>query len=111
MKYESFSNKRIKINGFDLKTYDSLCEYLLNNQKYSINSSGEVIKNIKVFLSKAEEAGLTINQDYKSNYFTTLKEESVSFALNEEEIESILNYDFSNNKRLESARDLFIIGL
>ncbi|PQJ23360.1 tyrosine-type recombinase/integrase [Tenacibaculum sp. SG-28] len=111
LKYESFCNKRIKINEFDLKTYDSLCEYLLNDQKYSINSSGEVIKNIKVFLSKAEESGLTINQDYKSNYFTTLKEESVSFALNEEEIESILNYDFSNNKRLENARDLFIIGL
>jgi integrase family protein len=43
--------------------------------------------------------------------FTTTKMNSLSVALSEEEIEKLFSFDFSQNKQLENARDLMILGL
>ncbi|WP_435263051.1 tyrosine-type recombinase/integrase [Tenacibaculum sp. nBUS_03] len=109
--FEKEVKKRIRINGFTLKVYDELVEYFRDKRGYSINTIGMYIKNIRVFLKILEEKSYTVHADYKKASFANLKEESVSIALNEDEIEQIFNYDFSDNKRLENCRDLMIIGL
>ena len=43
--------------------------------------------------------------------FTKTKEESISVALSETEIEKLVVFDFSNDKKLENARDLMILGI
>lgn len=109
--YQKDVKKRIRVSGFTLNVYDELVEYLRDQRGYSVNSIGMYIKNIRVFLKVLEEKGYAVHADYKKTSFANLKEESVSIALTEKEIEQIFNYDFSDNKRLENCRDLMIIGL
>lgn len=107
--YEKYLRRRIYISDFDLKEYDKFVSYLSDVQQYSRNTTGDLVKNIKVFLKKAEEEGYLVNPDYAK--FTVYKEVSESVALSEEEIQLLFDYDFSDNKRLENARDIAIIGL
>lgn len=109
IQYENHLKKRLLIDGFDLKQYDKLISYLTDNQGYARNTAGDLIKNLKVFLKKAEEEGYNVHSDYSR--FTVYKEVSESIALCEEEIQRLLDYDFSDNKRLENVRDIAIIGL
>ncbi|MCH2197005.1 phage integrase SAM-like domain-containing protein [Kordia sp.] len=82
--YEEFSKKRIRIDKFTLSVYDSLIDYLKNNRGYAVNTVGDLIKNTKVFLNKAEEFGYEVHPDFKKSNFTVLKEESIYIALNEQ---------------------------
>lgn len=60
---------------------------------------------------RAIETGRRIPRDYKCIYVAEKKREVKHPYLNEEEIMKIFNYDFSQNNRLDNARDNFIIGL
>ncbi len=111
IEFEKFRGSKIRLDSFSIEVYDELVEYLKVNQKYAINTIGDWIKNIKVFLKKAEEFNNIVNSAYKESSFAVLSEESLSIVLNELEIENLVNYDFSKNKRLENCRDLSIIGL
>ncbi len=108
--FEKYRKSKLRFTDFSMKVYDEFVNYCVEVKKYSINYTGNLIKEIKVFLKKAEEFNYIVNQDYKNSNFTVLKEKSVAVALNEDEIQTILDYDFSNNKRLENCRDLAIIG-
>lgn len=109
--FEKYRNKRIRIDSFTIKVYDELVDYLSNTQSYSVNSVGEIIKNVKTLLRKAKELGYEIHEDISNPAFVVLRAEGSAITLNEEEIESIFNHDFSYNNRLQNCRDLAIIGL
>jgi integrase len=113
-RFKEFEIKRglkIRLDNFTLNIYDEFVDYLLNDKKYAVNSAGDIIKNIKVFLKKADEFSYDVHSDYKDSNFTVLKEDSISVALNESEIESIFKHDFTDNLRLQNTRDLAVIGL
>lgn len=107
--FENYANKRIKINEYDAQLNDEFVTFCINIQKYSANSVGAFISVLKIFLKKAKERGYTIADDLSS--FTKTKEESISIALSEGEIERLVAFDFSNDRKLENARDLMILGL
>lgn len=107
--FENYANKRIKINEYDAQLNDEFVTFCINIQKYSANSVGAFVSVLKIFLKKAKERGYTIANDLDN--FTKTKEESISVALSEEEIEKLVAFDFSKDKRLENARDLMILGL
>jgi len=110
--FEAYRKKRIKLNSLDISVYDELLSYLLDKKCYSVNYSGDIIKNLKKFLKVADvEFKLNVHHDYKTSDFSVIKEESVSIALNENEIDSMFEYDFSYDKDLENCRDLAIIGM
>jgi integrase len=109
--FENKINTRIRIDGFSLKLYDGLIEYLKTDKLYAINTIGEIIRNTKTLLGLAKKGGYKVHPDFLDSDFAALKEESVSIALSEEEIENIFTYDFSYNDKLENCRDLAIIGL
>lgn len=109
--FEAFRKSRIKTDGFTLGVYDEFINYLTQTKDYSVNYAGDLIKNTKKFLKVAEqEFNYEVHPDYKGDNFTVIKEESVSIALSEQEITSLLEYDFSQDQRLENCRDLAIIG-
>ncbi|MFK8269872.1 tyrosine-type recombinase/integrase [Capnocytophaga stomatis] len=104
--YEAKHGK-LKISSFTTDDYEKFVNYLYS-KRYATNTVGDLVKNVKVLLKKAEEMKYSVLPDYKE--FSVLKEESVSIALSEDEIQRIFDYDFSNNPRLENCRDLAIIG-
>lgn len=107
--FENYTKKQIKFSEYNAQLNDDFVEFCRNEKKYSANSIGELVSSIKALLRKAKEKGYTIADDLES--FTKTKEESISVALSETEIEKLVMFDFSNDKKLENARDLMILGL
>jgi integrase len=77
-------------------------------KRFSFNTIGTHIKNIKVFHNDALEKGYTTKVLPKK--FRVFAETADTIYLNETELESIYKLDLTDNKRLEHQRDLFIIG-
>ncbi len=107
--FENYSKKRIRIDEYNAQLNDVFVSFCANEKKFSSNTIGELVSGVKVLLRKAKEKGYTIANDLGD--FTKTKEESVSVVLSEDEIERLVAFDFSNDKRLENARDLMILGL
>lgn len=107
--FENYSNKRIRIDEYNSQLNDAFVSFCANEKKFSSNTIGELVSGVKVLLRKAKEKGYTIANDLGD--FTKTKEESISVVLSEDEIERLVAFDFSNDKRLENARDLMILGL
>jgi integrase len=124
-------NPTLTFEEINKQFYEKFVKYL-NDQKYSLNTVGLIIKNIKRILNAATDAGLNNNLAYKS--FKLLGEDVVSIYLSESEISriwalkitpelviSVLEvkdekgvHKFPDIKKkiraLERARKLFIIG-
>src|SRR5690606_12339935 len=52
-----------------------------------------------------------INPKYKHREFNAPKNKTIDIYLNDDEINTIYNFDFSDSEKLDNTRDLFIIGL
>jgi integrase len=109
--YEKKIKTRIRIDGFSIKLYDGLIEYLKTDKLYAINTIGEIIRNTKALLGLAKKEGYEVHPAYLDSDFAALKEDSISIALSEDEIEKIFKHDFAYNDKLQNCRDLAIIGL
>jgi site-specific recombinase XerD len=102
--------KPVTFNTIDLEFYKDYTEYLIKKIKLSSNTIGKHIEVIKYILNEATEMGLNTNLAFKSKKFKSIKEKVDSIYLTTNEIQAIASLDLSENKRLESVRDLFIIG-
>ena len=61
-------------------------------------------------MNEATERGINTNLAFRSRYFAKPSEESENIYLTESEIKEIGAIDLSSNRKLESVRDLFLIG-
>lgn len=95
----------------------------LEKKKYSLNTVGSVIKNLKRIMNAATDAGLNKNTAYLS--FKRQQEDADNIYLSEEEIERVYDLQLTPEliteklsvrdvkkkiRALEQARKLFIIG-
>jgi integrase len=120
--FQERRKKRIDFNTIDLDFYNDYTEFLMKGQKknlktgklvplnLSTNTIGKHIQIIKLIMNEATERGINTNLAYKSKRFVTVREKSDSIYLDNEEIKAIEDLDLSQSKRLESVRDLFLIG-
>ncbi|MEO1517680.1 MAG: phage integrase SAM-like domain-containing protein [Bacteroidota bacterium] len=102
-------NREVDFEQIDLVFYNDFVRWM-QGRKYSRNYIGKQIKTLKTFLNAATERGINKNMAYKSRYFRTMKEESESVYLTEEELERLNGLDLTGDHRLEKIRDLFLVG-
>ena len=76
----------------------------------SANTVGMNFQRIKAVMNEAVEKGLTKNEAFKGKYFIKQSEDADTIYLTEQELKAIRDFDFSENPRLDNARDLFLIG-
>jgi integrase len=107
--YETEKKRNLKFSDITIEFYNKYVKYL-NDKKRAVNTIGGHIKNIKVFMSIANDRGLTENKEYQKKDFKKIEEETQTIYLTETELLKIYNKDFSKNKKLETVRDIFIIG-
>lgn len=107
--FERGLNGRIEVRDFNAAMNERFVMWCKDVMRYSVNSVGEFVMLVKVLLKKAKERGIGIADDLGD--FIVMKESSVSVALNEGEIDRLVAWDFSGDRRLENARDLMILGL
>ena len=105
--------KIIDFNTVDLEFYKEFGLFMVNEKDYQTSTIGKHIRTLKTFLNDATENGVNQNLDFQKKAFKVVSknsDESVHIALNEDELLEMYGLDLSDNKRLESVRDLFIIG-
>jgi len=76
----------------------------------STNTIAKDITLIKVFMGEAVDLGLTNNLQFRHKKFTVAGQETDAVALDEKEIMKLYRHDYSNNKKIEQVRDLFVVG-
>jgi integrase len=102
---------KIKIKEVSNKTIENFINYLLLKD-YSPATVKRHATRFRFFLNRAENMNLEVNKNYKEpTKIGKEREEVKEIYLNEKEIESIYNLDYSNNILLDNIRDNFIIGL
>lgn len=107
--FEKHLKKRIRIIDFDASINEKFVMWSKDVMGYSPNTIGQWSTVVKTLLRKSKERGCKISDDLKD--FAVMKEKSISVALSEKEIDRLVAFDFSNDKKLENARDLMILGL
>jgi len=95
-------------NDIDLDFYEEFLSFL-QNKNLAANTIGKKIQTLKIFLNAATDRGLNHNLKFK-NKFYAISEESDTVYLTVAELKKLWEYDLSNNQRLETVRDLFLIG-
>lgn len=102
--------KRTKFDQLDIEFYKKFVTFLTTKKNYAKNSIGTAIKNTKIFIKESYNDGLHSNLIFRHPDFKKTSEEVTNIYLNEEELQTLFNFDFSNNARLDRTRDLFLIG-
>lgn len=105
--YESKLNTKIYPDDINMNFYQSFLSLMFENGK-SKNYTGGRIKQIKAILRVLNKEGMTHNRIFDDDKFKTLREDSDSIYLNDNEVDTIWQLDLSGN--LDLARDLFLIG-
>jgi len=121
-KYAQKIKRALDFKDIDLKFHQDYTAFLQNQKiKQKINGEivevpmakntiGKKIQTLKTFLNAASEQGIEVNAAYKSLKFVSVKEETDGIYLNEKELEAMEQLDLSKDKKLEKARDLFLVG-
>lgn len=74
------------------------------------NTIAKQIDHIKTFMNEAIELEYTDNVRHKKKSFSVETVESESVCLTEKESMKLYKHDFSDNKKLDQVRDLFLFG-
>ena len=105
---------KFKIKNIDFKdvTIDFYDKYVtfFNSKNYSPNTIGRHIKVLKTIMRAAGEDRLHENKDIERKKFKVITEEVHPVYLTANEIETLYKLDLSNDKTLDVARDIFLIG-
>lgn len=102
---------KIKIKDVSSKTIDDFIAFMLSDD-YSIASVKRHATRFKFFLHRAENANLEVDKSFKEPIKIMQETQDVKeIYLNEKEIETIFNLDYSEDPVLDNIRDCFVIGL
>lgn len=109
--YEAHFDTKLRFQDIGLDFYRNFVVYCQSVEKLNNNSAGGYITNIKKWCKEIDIEGLPINPQYRHSEFSTISNKTKDVYLNEDEINKIYNFDFSDSERLDNVRDNFIIGL
>lgn len=106
-KFASLYHRKITFDSIDYDFQSAFLKHLWETVKLNNNSTGKIIKNLKVFLRWATKMGYNTNKEFLDFKCSSIDSDQV--ALNTEELDSIRDLDLSDFPYLSNARDLFLI--
>jgi len=113
-RYEESRKTRLKNKDLTIDFSQDFILFLINDDGdrvgYGQNYASRTLTRIKFFCARAEENNIDINKHYRSNQFSTSKEQTFDPYLNPFELKKIFEQDLSDNDKLDNARDWLIIG-
>jgi len=110
MKQEKEYKNGIDFDDITLDFYYKFVTFLKSKKHLGINAVSKDVSILKVFMNEAVDLGYTTNMAFKHRKFAAPRAETDAVYLTEDELMMLYKYDFSENKRLEAVRDLFIFG-
>ena len=107
--FQNYEKIKITLGNLNEKVYNKFLKYCVEVKDHSANTIHRDVGLLKTFLYWALNKKYTYNNDF-INFKKPPKFQTDEIALNMEQVTKIYQHDFSQNKRLERVRDLFIIG-
>jgi len=107
--YQTEQRRKLNFDQITIDFYDKYVSFF-NQKNYSPNTIGRHIKALKVIMRAAADDGLHENKEIERKKFKVITTEVHPVYLTQSEIESLYNLDLSDNKTLDIARDIFLIG-
>jgi integrase len=105
------TGRKIDFLDVDMTFYYEYTAYL-KAKKYSINSIGKCIKELKTILRAAESEGYDVNPKYKDKKFKGTRVDVDSIYLTRDDLDKIMKVDLSRlSNGYEHARDIFMVGV
>jgi integrase len=103
--------KRLDFPDINKLFYDQFKAYVYSaSENKEVSTFASYIKDIKIVMNEAKEAGLQVSDGHKASSFVMPSYESDTKALSLEEIDQVHQLDLSGNPRKDKIRDLFLIG-
>lgn len=109
--YQDYSGKKLRLSDLNPKTADEVMTYFDIEMDYANSVVSKLIATYNFFCRQAILHDRNVPQNYHCLYKPVPKKQIPEPYLSEDEILKIFDYDFSDNDRLDNARDNFIIGL
>jgi hypothetical protein len=107
-KYAKVNKVKVDFNSFTKSFLDNFRVFLEIRENLALNTISKHFKNLRMFVIEAKNQGLISNPPLK--YFKISTEETTAIYLNESELQKMLKLDLSYNKKMELARDKFLMG-
>ncbi|WP_300726763.1 site-specific integrase [uncultured Rikenella sp.] len=112
VQFREFQQNRRKQYDFDditLGFYEDFVAFF-NAKQYSPNTTGRMIKHLKIIMRAAREEGLHANAEIERRQFRVMTERVDNIYLSENELRTLFNLDLSDHKNLDVVRDVFLVG-
>lgn len=116
--YQEATNHKVTFESIDYAFFNSLQTFLINrtktdkagNKSPMLNNTtiAKALSTLKTFLGYAKKEGVKVNDSYRD--FTIKRERLEVIALEQDELQKLIEYDLSNNKRLDKVRDIFVFS-
>ena len=102
--------KSLEYEDFTLQWYYDFMQFYIEERGASNNTFGKQIKTLKSFLNDSVRKGYNKHLHFKDKEFKVYKEDVHHIYLNEFELKTMLDLDFSDNRKRQTVRDLFIVA-
>ena len=110
LEFEQYTNKTIYLKNINKKFELGLDSWLKKVKKYSVNTSGTVVKNLKVICSYSKENELEVHPYYQFiKVYKQDKKDKIIQTLSFDELETIENWQTAN-ERLNNVKKWLLIG-
>ena len=110
-KFQKETKRTYDFNDINMDFYYAYTAYL-KKKKYSINTCGKFIKEIKAVMSAAESEGHHSNHLWRDKKFKGTRVEVDSIYLTKEDLDKMMAVDVAKlGPGHEQARDIFMVGV
>ena len=108
--YETIIGEKLQMRSLSKKDILSFIDWL-ETENYQISTIERDIGRLRFFLNRAIELNHEVNQAYKERIYFEKEVEVDNIYLNPQEIQKIIEKDFSDNEELDIAKQNFLLGL
>jgi len=109
-RYEKSSKTKMKLSEISQEDLYAFISFL-EEEKYNSSTIKRNITRLKFFCNRAIEMNINVNKAFNQRIFVDNEKDTEDIYLDQNEIQSILDLDLSNDLKLGNVRDYFIIGL
>src|SRR5690606_36650759 len=116
--YQDTTRHKVTFESIDYSFFSKFQTFLINrikvdskgNKSPMLNNTtiAKALSTLKTFLSYAKKEGIKVNDSYRD--FTVKREKLEVIALEQNELQRLIDFDLSNNKRLDKVRDIFVFA-
>lgn len=110
--FDKFQTEKRKVYNFQDITLDFYDEFVrfFNDKNYSPNTIGKHLRSLKIVMHRAKDAGLHNNTEVDRKKFKVINAKVQEIYLTESDIQKLIKINLSENKLMDSVRDVFLVG-